>query len=61
MSLTLKPGTRLFSAVCATEMIAVKAPADAVDLTIGGAPALDRGRRPREPATRSPTVTAAAR
>lgn len=40
MSLTLKPGTRLYSAVCTTEMIAVKAPADAVELTIGGAPVL---------------------
>ncbi len=40
MSLSLKPGTRLYSAVCATELIAVKAPADAVELTIGGAPAL---------------------
>ncbi len=37
MSMTLKPGTRLFSAVCTTEMIAVKAPAGEVDLTIGGA------------------------
>lgn len=37
MSITLKPGTRLFSAVCTTEMIAVKAPAGEVDLTIGGA------------------------
>jgi hypothetical protein len=37
MSMNLKPGARLFSAVCSTEMIAVKAPADAVDLTIGGA------------------------
>ena len=47
MSLTLKPGSRLFSAVCATEMIAVKAPADAVDLTIGGSPALtDSADRP---------------
>jgi hypothetical protein len=40
MSFTLKPGTRLFSAVCATQMIAVKAPADAIELTIGGATAL---------------------
>ena len=38
MALTLKPGTRLFSAVCTTEMIAVKAPAGEVELTIGGAP-----------------------
>ncbi len=36
MSFTLKPGTRLFSAVCATEMIAVRAPADAIEITIGG-------------------------
>jgi hypothetical protein len=28
----------LFSAVCTTEMIAVKAPAAAIELTIGGAP-----------------------
>ena len=47
MSLTIKPGSRLFSAVCATEMIAVKAPADADDLTIGGSPALtDAADRP---------------
>jgi hypothetical protein len=32
----IKPGSRLFSAVCATEMIAVKAPAHDVDVTIGG-------------------------
>jgi hypothetical protein len=37
MSMTLKPGTRLFSAVCATEMITVKVPKDEVELTIGGA------------------------
>ncbi|HUF98233.1 MAG TPA: hypothetical protein VMM60_08885 [Ilumatobacter sp.] len=34
--MNLKPGARLFSAVCSTEMIAVKAPADAVEITIGG-------------------------
>ena len=38
MSMSLKPGSRLFSAVCATEMIAVKAPAGEVDITIGGVP-----------------------
>lgn len=37
MSITLKPGARLFSAVCTTEMIAVKAPAGDCALTIGGA------------------------
>ena len=36
MSMTLKPGARLFSAVCTTEMIAVKAPPGEVDVTIGG-------------------------
>jgi hypothetical protein len=36
MSMTLKPGARLFSAVCTTEMIAVKAPAGDVAITIGG-------------------------
>lgn len=37
MSLMVKPGTRLFSAVCSTEMIAVKAPGVPVEVTIGGA------------------------
>ena len=40
MPLNLKPGTRLYSAVCETQMIAVKAPAEAIELTIGGVPAL---------------------
>jgi hypothetical protein len=40
MSLELKPGTRLFGPACTTEMIVVKAPADAVDLRIGGHPAV---------------------
>jgi hypothetical protein len=38
MPLTLKPGARLLSAVCTTELIAVKVPAGLVDLTIGGVP-----------------------
>ena len=36
MSMTLRPGTRLFSAVDATEMITVAAPATELELTIGG-------------------------
>lgn len=36
MGMTLKAGTRVFSAVCRTELIAVKAPTGEVDLTIGG-------------------------
>ncbi len=47
MSIAVKPGTRLLSAVCATEMIAVRAPGGEVDITIGGVPpvldAADRG------------------
>ncbi len=39
--MTLKPGTRLLSAVCATEMIAVKAPPGEVELTIGGVAPVD--------------------
>ena len=39
MATTLKPGGRLFSSVCSTEMIVVKAPAGDVDVTIGGKPA----------------------
>ncbi len=46
MSITLKPGARLFSRVCTTEMIAVRAPGAEVDLTIGGAsPALSENER----------------
>jgi hypothetical protein len=37
MSLILKPGTRLFSVVCTTEMIVVKASGAEFELTIGGA------------------------
>jgi hypothetical protein len=35
----VKPGTRLRSAVCTTELIVVRAPESDVDITIGGAPA----------------------
>lgn len=40
MTVVLKPGTRLFSAVCSTQLIAVKAPSNEVELTIGGVSAL---------------------
>ena len=43
MSITLKPGTRLISAVCSTEMIVVKTPGGDVELTIGGVDALAAG------------------
>ena len=42
MAIALKPGTRLLSAVCATEMIAVRAPGGEVDVTIGGGTAMGK-------------------
>ncbi len=38
--MTLRAGSRLFGSSSTTEMIAVRAPAAEVDLTIGGQPAL---------------------
>jgi hypothetical protein len=47
MAITLKPGTRLFGASCDTQVIVVKAPADALDVRIGGHPAiLDAASKP---------------
>lgn len=40
MALSLKPGTRVYSAVDSTELIVVKVPAAPIELTIGGAPAV---------------------
>lgn len=40
MSLHLKPGTRVFGAACATELIVLRAPDHEIDLQIGGHPAL---------------------
>jgi hypothetical protein len=46
VGLQLKLGTRVFSTVCSTEMIAVKAPGGPVALTIGGvAPVLSGNDR----------------
>jgi hypothetical protein len=49
MALELKPGTKLRSVVCSTEVIVVRAPADAVDLRCGGRP-LATGSVPGVPA-----------
>ena len=38
-----KPGTRMRSAVCATEVVVIAAPADDIELTCGGAPLLAEG------------------
>lgn len=40
MSITLKPGMRLFGAACKTEAIVVKCPPVPVDVRIGGLPPL---------------------
>ncbi len=39
----LKPGSRLASAVCDTEVVVVKAPAAEVDLRCGGYPMVPKG------------------
>ena len=47
MALTLKAGSRLYSTVCTTELMVIKAPEGDVGLTIGGAePALQAGDGP---------------
>jgi hypothetical protein len=47
-AMRLKAGTRLRSAVCATEVMVIAAPAADVDLTCGGEPLLDIGAPARE-------------
>jgi hypothetical protein len=42
----LKPGARLRSAVCTTEVMVVAAPKGEVEVTCGGAPMLDRDAPP---------------
>jgi hypothetical protein len=42
----LKPGTRLHSAVCATEVMVVAAPKDEVEVTCGGAPMVEISAEP---------------
>jgi len=41
-----KPGTKLRSAVCETQVIVVRAPADDVDLGCGGAPLIEADAAP---------------
>ena len=36
MSVEIRPGNRVYSAVCASEFVVVRAPSGPVDLTIGG-------------------------
>jgi hypothetical protein len=53
----LKPGTRLRSAVCATEVMVVAAPKDGAELTCGGATMLELGGEPPAGATLSPDAS----
>jgi hypothetical protein len=46
----LKAGTRIKSAVCATELMVIQAPAGDVDVRCGGAPMLDIGAEKPEAA-----------
>ena len=50
----LKAGTRMRSAVCATEVMVVAAPPDDVEVTCGGAPMIDIGQEPPAGGTVSP-------
>ena len=50
----LKPGTRLRSAVCATEVMVVAAPKREVQLECGGAPLLEHSAQPPAGATLHP-------
>jgi hypothetical protein len=47
----LKPGTRLRSAVCDTEVMVIAAPGGGVELTCGGAPMLDIAATPESGAS----------
>ena len=42
----LKPGTRLRSAVCTTEVMVIQAPGDEIDVRCGGASLIDFGAKP---------------
>ena len=50
----LKAGTRMRSAVCATEVMVVAAPEGEVDLACGGAPMIPVGEEPAPGQTISP-------
>ena len=50
----MKPGTRLRSAVCTTEVMVIQAPADDVDVRCGGAPLLDLVAQPTPGAAPAP-------
>jgi hypothetical protein len=42
----LKTGSRIRSAVCATEVMVIAAPEESIELSCGGAPMIDMGEEP---------------
>lgn len=54
MGIELRPGDRLRSAVCSTEVVVVKAPSEALDLRCGGEPVLSADDVAPDGATLSP-------
>ncbi len=48
MSIQLKPGTKLASAVCGTEVIVVRPPTEPVDVECGGAAMVEAADAPDE-------------
>jgi hypothetical protein len=54
----LKPGTRLRSTVCDTEVMVIAAPAGEVDVTCGGAPMIPLGADPPGGASLAPDAAA---
>jgi hypothetical protein len=50
----LKPGTRMRSAACDTEVMVISAPSDDVEITCGGAPLIGIGETPAAGTTIAP-------
>jgi hypothetical protein len=55
--LQLKTGSRLRSSVCATEVMVIAAPKDAVELTCGGAAMIDLNEEPPSGLSLSPDAS----
>ena len=53
----LKPGTRMRSAVCATEVMVIAAPNGRGAVTCGGAPMLEIGSQPPEGLSLDPSAS----
>ena len=53
----LKPGTRMHSAVCDTELMVIAAPGDGAEISCGGTPVIGMGEEPPAGATLSPDAS----